>query len=100
MILGSALLGLAPSRIRGGAGVEGLCEGGGQGGGRVAAVVSGQGELSSQLEVVVLDGLVAGFETGRPAALLHLGHNHHSYTLIHAGKRQVDWTGSDQVWGF
>lgn len=68
----SVLLGLAPPGVRGGGGGEGLGEGGGQSGGGVSGVVPGQGELSAQLEVIVLDGLVARLETGRPAALLHL----------------------------
>lgn len=68
----SVLLGLAPPGVRGGAGGEGLGEGGGQSRGGVPGVVPGQSELSAQLEVIVLDGLVAGFQTGGPAALLHL----------------------------
>lgn len=66
------LLGLAPPGVRGSGGGEGLGEGGGQSRGGVPSVVPRQSELSAQLEVVVLDGLVAGLQTGRPAALLHL----------------------------
>lgn len=67
------LLGLASSRVGGGAGGEGLGEGGGEGGGGVSgSAVPGQSEVSAQLEVVVFDGLIARFEAGRPPALLHL----------------------------
>lgn len=69
----AVLLRLASSGVRGGAGREGLGEGGGEGGGGVSGrAVPGQSEVSAQLEVVVLDGLVARFEAGRPPALLHL----------------------------
>lgn len=67
------LLGLASSRVGGGAGGEGLGEGGGEGGGGVSgSTVPGQSKVPAQLEVVVFDGLIACFEAGCPPALLHL----------------------------
>lgn len=73
----AVLLGLASPGVGGGGGGEGLGEGGRQSRGGVAGVVTGQTELSAQLEVVVLDGLVARLQTGRPPAVLHL----HTATL-------------------
>ncbi len=73
----ASLLGLASPGVGGSGGGEGLGEGGGQSRGGVAGVVPGQTELSAELEVVVLDGLVARLQTGRPPALLHL----HAETL-------------------
>lgn len=106
------LLGLASSGVGGGAGSEGLCEGGGQSGGGVATAaaastttaataataattVPGQREFPSKLEVVVLDGLVAGLQAGGPPAILHL-HTHihlsHKSTYNTAGR---GWDSSD-----
>ena len=69
---GVDLLGLAAPGIGGGCGGDVLGEGGGQGGGGVGGGLSGDGELAVRLEVVVLDGLVAGLQAGCSPAVLHL----------------------------